>query len=72
MPIKTIKEYLQEIPSQEHREKALANLDSEKTNDLSRSVEHALYAGFSWYRSPEGIQYWNDYHKQLQNIILNT
>lgn len=63
----TVKEYLQQIPDEEIRARALKNLDSEKANDQANSLEHAIYWAFRWHRAPEGFSYWKDYHTRLKN-----
>lgn len=62
MKTKTVKEYLEWIPDQEIREKALRNMWSDRQNDYCNSLEHAIFVGFLWFKSPEGYDYWKKIH----------
>ncbi len=63
--MKTVKQYLEELQDQEHREKALKNLDFEKRNDTANSLEHSLSVAFRWHRTPEGYKFWHNIHAAL-------
>lgn len=66
---KTITEWLNTIPNDTWRAQALANLDFEKRNETSPSLDHALGRAFLWWKTKDKVQgreYWFDISRQLK------
>lgn len=64
--MKTIKQHFEEIEDLQVRTAALANMWWEDANDLVETMADAVYNGFNWSRSAEGIKYWYAYYKDLR------
>jgi hypothetical protein len=64
----TIKQWLETIPDDLVRTKALHNLWNDRANDQAYSLAHALFTGFLWYRAPEKYDYWKKVHESLKKI----
>ena len=73
--MKTIKEWLNEIPEPEIREAALRNMDIEKERWYGDPIElreretlsRAICCAFTWEDTPEGHDFWQDYENKLIN-----
>lgn len=61
----TVLQYLEQIPDQEIRDKAIKNLFKECGTEWTTSLPAALKRAFLWHRSAEGFQYWDLVHKKL-------
>jgi hypothetical protein len=59
--MKTILEWYEELP-EPIRSQAIANYDPiyRDNNSEANSLRNAIIDGFSWGRSTEGFDYWND------------
>lgn len=64
--MKTIKQYLEEIPDPEIRDLALKNMYQEYAGEWSTSLPAALKRAFLFCRSAEGYDYWIMVHNSLQ------
>lgn len=56
--MKTIREHFQAIEHPVIRERALANMWWEDAGTPVADLPAALYQGFNFFRSPEGMDYW--------------
>lgn len=65
--MKTIKEWLNEIPEPEIREAALRNMDLEYKDVERDCLSDAIHASFSWGSSIEGVDFWRDFYNNLIN-----
>lgn len=63
--MKTIKEYLNELP-EPYKTQALKNIESIKTDCFAISLEDAILGAFLWDFSPEGHDYWQDLHDGIK------
>lgn len=58
-----------EAMQEPYRSKAIKNMRSWHMNVYTPNLSTALRNSFDWNESPEGYEYWNDYHNRLR--ILN-
>lgn len=65
---KTAKEWFSEFP-EPYRTQALKNLKEKGADKIYSSASAALNAfnSFGWYGSPEGVEYWDNFHNQLKS-----
>lgn len=61
----SVQYYLNQIPDEEYRKKALKNYNPRFSSNISNSVSSALSNAFNWKNSREGDSYWRDYHTKL-------
>lgn len=64
--MKTVKQYLKEIPDRSIRKKALRNLDAVNADDEANSLQNAISKAFIYKDTPEGEDYWTDVHFKYQ------
>jgi len=62
----TVKNWLEQIPQKDIRTRALKNLQVERTNDIAKSLEHAVFVAFLWHRTPEKYNYWAAVHHNIK------
>jgi len=60
--MKTIKQWLETLP-EPYRSQALENWDGESRKVKSSSA--AIGSAFKWWKSPEGIKYWENFYYLL-------
>lgn len=65
--MKLVKQYLQEIPDDNIRTKALKNLQVERANDRANGLAHAIFTAFLWHRTPEKFAYWSAIHHNIRH-----
>lgn len=63
--LKTIKEWLSEIPDEKIRKAAFKNLDKEDELEMIPSLSLAIAGAFTWSKSPEGNAYWVKFYSTL-------
>jgi hypothetical protein len=60
--MKTVREWLNELP-EEIRERAISNAYNDRLENRYESIDRALKTAFSWIASPEGGDFWADWHE---------
>ena len=65
---KTIEQHFNDIPHDQVKARALANMWWEDADTPANSLQEAIWQGFNWSRSPEGYQYW----KKVFDAIIET
>lgn len=61
----TIADWLKTIPNKEVREKAIANMDLDKSGVVVEGLSVAIVNAFTWADTPEGNKYWSDFFWSL-------
>lgn len=56
--MKTVKEWFESIKDEDVRQKALANMLDSECNTPKTSLGNAIFGGFYWDKSKEGMNYW--------------
>ncbi len=69
--MKTIREHLESIEDKEIREKALANMNKEDSEECATDIEDALCGAFVWDTSPEGGSYWVNVRRDYTPHLIN-
>lgn len=64
--MKTIKEWLQELP-EPYKTQALNNTSSIMANNKVESLSYAIESAFIWTDTPEGHFYWRRCSRQLKS-----
>ena len=62
--MKTIREWLEELP-EPYRTQAIDNTSESVLMIEKESLSEAVLVAFSWWDSPEGLEYWSDFHDTL-------
>lgn len=65
--MKTVQQYFSEIADKNIRTRALRNMHVERAGDICKSLEHALFTGFLWHRTPEKYLYWSAVHHNIKH-----
>lgn len=63
----TVKQFLEKIPDEKVRNRALKNLYKERELDQCVSISHAIFTAFLWHRSPELYSYWKAIHHNFNH-----
>ncbi len=69
--MKTIKQYLQELPDCRTKERALQNMWNDYAGEWSPGLAAAIKRAFLWHRTPEGYEYWKAVHQAIENFLLD-
>lgn len=64
MKMKTIKQWLEELP-EPYKSQAISNCSCLDAQHTYYSQDRALGAAFMFELTPEGWQYWIDFHKSI-------
>lgn len=62
----TVKQYMETIPDPDIRARALRNMHKERELDQCKSLEHAVFTGMLWHRTPELYEYWAAVHHNIK------
>ena len=64
--MKTIREWLEELP-EPYRTQAINNTSESVLMVEEESLSEAVTGAFSWWDSPEGLEYWSDFYDTLKD-----
>lgn len=63
--MKTIKEWLETL-EEPYKTQAFINTSNEMLEEETINLSYALLDGFIWSDSPEGSEYWDNVHTQIE------